>query len=67
MKTWRPKQSIVSREAQWTQQWLRAQSQVDPFGVLHSVKIYTVLKTALRKVDQSSMGYWMHSVLIAIE
>jgi len=34
---------------------------------LSQTHIYTVLKAALKKADQSSMGVKMHGVMIAIE
>ena len=75
VKTWTPEQSIyvVSHEPQWTQPWLRVQSQVDVIHLVNSTGVivsnshlYTV-KSCPEKRRLIKNGDLMHSIMIAIE
>ena len=73
VKTWTPEQSIVSREAQWTQPWSRVQSQIDAIhlvcstGAIVSIPHLHSVKNCSEKSRPIKYGDWMHSVMIAIE
>ena len=72
-KKWTQEQSILSREAQWTQPWSRVQPRVDAIylvrstGAIMSIPHLHSVKSYPEKSRLIKYGGWMHGVMIAIE